>query len=54
LRFLGKNEDNFAKEKYTKLKRESWNTSTLTKATPNAQKPILPPVDLAQASYILL
>ena len=31
-RILGKNGDNYAKGKYTKLKRESWNASTLTKA----------------------
>jgi len=30
-KILGKNGDNWAKEKYTKLKRESWNTSTLIK-----------------------
>ena len=31
-RILGKDGDNWAKEEYTKLKRESWNASTLTKA----------------------
>jgi len=28
---LGKNGDNWAKEEYTKLKKEGWNTPTLTK-----------------------
>jgi len=32
-KFIGKNGDNWAKGKYTKLKRESWNTSTLTKVS---------------------
>jgi len=39
-RILGKNGDNMAKgKKYTKLKRESWNTSTLTKVAQIRKKP---------------
>jgi len=44
---LGKNEDDWAKGEYTKLKRESWNTQTLTKIAPNLQKANTSPVDLA-------
>ena len=35
---LGKNEDDWAKGEYKKLKRESWNTPTFTKACPNSPK----------------
>ena len=38
-RILGNNGDNWAKGKYIKLKRESWNASTLTKASPIPKKP---------------
>jgi len=36
---LGKNEDDWAKGEYTKLKRESWNAPVLTKARLNSPMP---------------
>jgi len=36
---LGKNGDIWTKGKYTKLKRESWNASTLTKAAQIRKNP---------------
>jgi len=42
------------KKKYTKLKRESWNASTLTKAAQTRKRAISPPGELTQASYISL
>jgi len=53
-RFLGKNGDNWAKGKYTKLKRESCNASTLTKVAQTCKKAKMSPVDLTQASSISL
>jgi len=37
-RIVGKNGDDWAKKEYTKLRRESWNASTLNKAHPNSPK----------------
>jgi len=53
-KILGKNGDNWAKEEYTKLKREGWNTPTLTKAAQTCKRVIAPPGELAQASHISL
>jgi len=41
-RILGKNEDDWVKGEYTKLKIERWNTPTLTKVRPNSLKPNAP------------
>jgi len=38
-RILGKNGDNWAKGKYSKLKRETWNASTLIKAAQSRKRP---------------
>jgi len=43
------NGDDWAKGEYTKLKRESWNAPTLTKAHPNSPKSDTPE-DLTQVS----
>jgi len=51
-RIIGNSGDNWAKGKYTKLKRESWNTSTFTKVAQIRKKAKMPLVDLAQASGI--
>jgi len=41
-KILGKNENDWAKGEYKKLKRGSWNAPVLTKARPNSPKPDVP------------
>ena len=52
----GKNGDNWTKGKYTKLKRESWNASTLAKVAQILKKAKMPPDNASNIGpfYILL
>jgi len=51
-RILGKNEDDWAKEEYTKLKRESWNAPSTHQSSPKTHLSQTLPKDLAQTSSI--